>query len=229
MLWSPNCQLLYPFENQANDYSGNARHGTVFGSGVYATKPNGGRCLYFDGVGDYVATPSFGLSGSVVVFACDVRCKYKSGALTQGLLSDTRTNASTGYLSSNRPAATDNLSWGYSIGDSSWVRALATDYFASPYNDVWLHLMVVCDYAGKNVFFYRNAIPFGSPISMTGTPLFPSIARVKWIGVTYLPNSDFLTDGYLANVQLWTLATMPAAGQMLANVNRLMLGMNPIW
>ena len=25
------------------------------------------------------------------------------------------------------------------------------------------------------------------------------------------------------------LATMPAAGQMLANVNRLMLGMNPIW
>lgn len=226
MLWSPNTQLLYPFENQANDYSGNARHGTVNGSGIYATRPNAGRCLYFDGTGDYVATPSFGLSGTVVVFAADVRCKFNA-ATAQTFIGDNNDNATIGYLWCRRGSNGNTLVWRYADGTNP-VTAGATNYFASPYDDAWLSLCVVCDYTGKYVYFYRNGVPFGSPVAMSGTPAFPSSARVKYVG-SYSTNTYLLTNGYLQNVYLGTLATMPAAAPMLANVNRLMLGMNPIW
>jgi len=226
MLWSRNLQLLYPFQNTALDYSGNARNGTVNGSGVYATKPNGGRCLYFDGVGDYVKTPSFGLSGTVFVFAADVRCKY-STATRQTLLSDNSTSATVGYLWLYRETNSNNLRWRYADGVAPTAGVDATSFFAAPYNDVWLHLLVACDYNGKNTYFYRNGILFAT-IAMSNTPVFPSTNNAKYLGIG-ITSAYLLTAGYLANVQIWTLATMPAAAQMLANANRIMLGMNPIW
>jgi hypothetical protein len=63
---------------------------------------------------------------------------------------------------------------------------------------------------------------------MSGTPFFPTTDNEKFIGC-YVGSSAFLTNGYLANVYLGTLLTMPPAAQMLANANRLMLGINPIW
>jgi len=226
VLWSPNTQLHYPFQNTAKDYSGNARDGTVNGSGVYATKPNGGRCLYFDGVGDYVATPSFGLSGTVVVFAADVRCKYSADDW-QLFLGEAAQSQPDGVLYCRRTKAENDLFWIYRAGTvDQYVKAV--DYFAAPYNDAWLHMIVVCDYSvGGSIYFYRNGILFYS-VPTTGTPVFPSTARVKYIG-SYSATQYLLIQGYLANVQLWTLATMPTAAQMLANANRIMLGMNPIW
>ena len=222
MLWSPNTQLLHPFENTALDYSGNARHGTVFGSGVYATKPNGGRCLYFDGVGDYVKTPSFALSGTVVVFAADARYKVQASGI-QVILSDNAGSNTVGYLFCRLPGNTTNLMWYYA--DGAGQRLVVYNNFFS--DDVWTHMVIVCDYAGAKTYFYRSGMLIQTS-SMTGTPVFPSTARARWLGS--LDGTNYmLTQGYLANVQLWTLATMPAAGQMLANVNRLMLGMNPIW
>lgn len=225
MLASPNCQLLYPFENQANDYSGNARHGTVFGSGVYATKPNGGRCLYFDGVGDYVTTPSFGLSGTVVVFAAWVRCKWAT--TVQTLIGDAASHPTYPHLQCKRLSYSNSCVWNYADGSTD-ASATAADFFLAPYDDAYFHMTIVCDYAGKVTYFYRNGIPFGSPVAMSGTPAFPSTARVKYIG-SYNTTLNLLTAGYLANVQLWTLATMPPLAAMTANANRLMLGMNPIW
>jgi len=226
MLWSPNTQLHYPFQNTALDYSGNARNGTVNGSGVYATKPNGGRCLYFDGTGDYVKMPSFGLSGTVIVFATDVRCK--SFTTWQNILGDAAQSVSVGFLAVNRWANSTDLAFGYANG-TAMIYHRATNYFLSPYNDTWLNMIVVCDYAGKNIYYYRNGILFLGPVAMSGTPAFPTTNRVRYIGSYNSLNTQILTDGYLANVQLWTLATMPAAAQMLANANRIMLGMHPIW
>jgi hypothetical protein len=226
MLWSPNTQLHYPFQNTALDYSGNARNGTVNGSGVYATKPNGGRCLYFDGVGDYVKTPSFGLTGTVMVFAADVRCALLA-ADYQNILGDGTQSVSIGFLGLVRWINSTDLAFGYANG-SATIFHRATNYFLSPYNDTWLNMIVVCDYAGKNIYYYRNGILFLGPVAMSGTPSFPTTNRAKYVGC-YSQFVQYLTYGYLANVQLWTLATMPAAAQMLANANRIMLGMNPIW
>lgn len=226
MLWSPNLQLHYPLENQANDYSGNARHGTVNGSGVYATRPSAGRCLYFDGVGDYVATPSFGLSGTVVIFTCWVRSKHNID-YRQAFIGDNAEFRNVGYFLSRRFQNSYDLSWEYANIATTDI-AFATDFFLAPFDDTWLHLLIACDYAGKTCYFYRNGLLL-STASMSGTPLFPATARVKYLG-SYNSTPAFpIIEGYLANVQLWTLASMPAAAQMLANANRLMLGMNPIF
>ena len=211
MLWSPNTQLHYPFENQANDYSGNARHGTVNGSGVYATRPNGGRCLYFDGVGDYVATPSFGLSGTVVWFSADVRCKLYAANLQQFLY--------------GLPTY-----WVYRrINSFDFAVHYGVDYYASPnffqsYEDAWVHVITVSDYTHRKTYFYRNALLVTST-SLPAAALFPSAAAVYYVGGV----SGLLTYGYLANVKFGTLATMPPVAGMNANANRLMLGLHPIW
>ena len=225
MLWSPNLQLHYPFENNANDFSGNARHGSIFGSGVFATRPNAGRCLYFDGTADYVATPSFGLSGTVLVFAADVRC-ILSGSTIQTLVGDASQIGGVGYIWCYRDANLNNLKWRYAYGLLG--TAAHNTFFANPYNDAWLHLAVVCDYSNANTYFYRNGILL-STVAMAGAPLFPTTNRVKYVGSYNATPVSPLTLGYLRNVQLWTLAAMPAAAQMLANVNRLMMGMHPIW
>jgi len=225
VLWSPHTQLHYPFQNTATDYSGNARNGTVNGSGAYATKPNGGRCLYFDGTGDSVSTPSFGLSGTVVVFAAWVRCKLLASDI-QGILSDNANSATVGFLWVRRPANANDLTWFYANG-SAITPAGSPNFFADPFNDTWLHAVVVCDYSNKNCYFFRNAT-LVSTVALTGTPEFPTTARVKYLGIFDSANYP-LSDGYLADVYLGTLLTMPAAAQMLANAKRLMLGFNPIW
>jgi len=224
MLWSRNSQLHYPFQNTALDYSGNARHGTVLGTGAYATKPDGSRCLYFDGVGDYVTTPSFGLIGTVVVFAAHVRSKTL--ATRQGILAEATSSNTIGFLWAERWQNSNHARWWYANG-AGVSAAQAIDIFAAPYEDAWMHLLIVCDYDGKQTYFYRNATLF-TTIAMAGTPVFPSTARVKYVG-SYNAFDYLLTASYLQNVQLWTLPTMPAASHMLANVNRIMLGMNPIW
>jgi hypothetical protein len=226
LLWSPNTQLHYPFQNTALDYSGHARHGTVNGSGVYATKPNGGRCLYFDGVGDYVASPSFGLSGTVVVFAADVRCKFN--AANQGIVGNGLYNGNNRIIRMFRMAGTNTLRWRYT-DLTNFLAADAPDYFLSPFEDVWLSMVVVCDYAGKTTYFYRDGIPFGSPVAMSSTPAFPSTATHEYLGNCDLVNGIYLIAGYLANVYLGTLATCPPVAVLTANANRLMLGLNPIW
>jgi len=223
VLWSRDTQLHYPFQNTALDYSGNARHGTVHGSGVYATKPNGGRCLYFDGTGDYVATPSFGLSGTVVVFAADVRSKLNS-TIVQSFLTEPVSNT-VGFLYLNRGPADYYLYTAYATGSGVGDHSTA-NYFAGGFEDTWLSMLVAWDYGGKRIYVYRKGVMVDSA-TMSGTPVFPSTNRAKTIG-RYV-TANYITDGYLANVQLWTLATMPAAAQMLPNVNRIMLGLHPIW
>ena len=224
MLWSPNCQLLYPFENQANDYSGNARHGTVFGSGVYATKPNGGRCLYFDGVGDYVATPSFGLSGTVVVFAAWTRCQ--AFAADQHLIGEATASPTIGFIGCYREGGSAYLYWRYADGTGSRYGDCGV-FFSVPFNDVWVHLMVGCDYAGKKLYTFREGKLFKTT-TLSGTPVFPSTVRAKYVG-SYSPTGYLLTAGYLKDVYIGTLETCPPVAVLTANANRLMLGMNPIW
>jgi hypothetical protein len=225
----PNLALWYRAQDTTGttttvDCSGNGRNGTINGSKVCATA-RGQQCWRFDGTGDYVATPSFGLSGTVVVFAADVRCKlYASGA--QSIIGDAAQSGATGHIWAYRPANTNNLKWSYSNGAVG--EQTITDYFAAPFDDVWFHMMFVADYTGKLTYFYRKGAPFGSPIAMAGTPLFPSTARVKYLGC-YTTAAHLLTDGYLANVQLWTLATMPPLAVLNASAARIAAGGMPCW
>jgi len=228
MLWSRNTQLHYPFQNTALDYSSYARHGTVNGSGVYATKPNAGRCLYFDGVGDYVSTPSFGLTGTVVVFAAWLRLKPHA-TIIQAILADGFPGSSTvGFLRIFR----NSIEWGTNGLLFTYANGIAQAYagdgsFFLGYSDVWTHAAFVCDYAGKKTYTFRNAIHTATS-NMSGTPVFPTTNQAKVVG-TWGGPADIITDGYLQEVYLGTRLTCPPVAVLTANANRLMLGMNPIW
>jgi hypothetical protein len=218
----PNAAFFYRFQNSAVDWSGNGRNGTVNGSGVYTTA-RGQQALYFDGTGDYVATPSFGLSGTVVVFAADVRCKTR--AYYQAFLGDNRGGGVGGMLLCMRKTGADDLMWYFGKGAGADA-VVCANYFTAPFEDTWLHLCVVMDYTGKKTYFYRDAV-----LKSTATPIlpiFPDATCVKYIG-EYGPSAYLLTAGYLANVQLWTLPTMPPIAVMNASVARIAAGLMPIW
>jgi len=225
MLWSPNSQLHYPFENTAKDYSGNGRDGTVNGSGVYATRPGGSRSLYFDGNGDYVVTPSLALSGTVFILSSAIRCKINTAA-AQMIWKD-GSYAATAFCYIFREANTSDLAFRCNDGATHTIYT-ATNFFSGSFEDAWLSMMIVADFVGKLVRFYRNGTLFFTSAAMSGTPVFPSFNRAKYLG-TYDFVALMLKLGYLQNLQVFTLATMPAAAQMLANAKRLMLGFNPIW
>lgn len=213
----PNLQLAYRFQNSALDWSGNGRDGTGGGGGYVVAR--GQQALYFYNSVDRVATPSFGLSGTVVVFACWTRNAFSS------FLSQTFIGDGSSDLWCYRSQNGNDLNWTY----TGWATATSTDYFADPYNDVWLFLCIVCDYAGKKTYFYRNSA-LVTTATMTGTPAAPTTAKVKYIGNYQTSGgSYYIRAGYLQNVQLWTLATMPPLAVMNASVARLALGLMPIW
>jgi len=215
-------QLRYKFDEGAGkkafDSSGLHRHGTINGTGLYAPSLVG-KCLYFDGTGDYVATPSFGLSGTVVVFACRTRCKKHTDYQMFFARSGT-------HMLLRLPLPdSEYLRWYYAAPGQAYAQ---TSFLTSTYEDVWLHLCVVCDYAEKACYFYRNAILIAS-LALTGTPVFPSFNAAMYIGVYNDGASYLLTAGYLADVQLWTLATMPPPAVMNASAWRMSQGLWPIW
>jgi len=157
------------------------------------------------------------------VFAADVRCKFN--ATVAQLLLYNGPSSDADFVQCYRAANTNVLTWAYRNG-ASYELATCADYFTSPYNDAWLHMIIVCDFAGKHTYFYRNGI-LVSTFNMTGTPVFPSTTRVRYIGSSTF--QYFLTAGYLANVYLGTLPTCPSVAELTANATRLMLGLHPIW
>lgn len=213
MLWSPNLQLHYPLENSALDYSGNGRTATISGSGVYDTKPDGGRCLYFDRSGDYAKSPNITLSGTVVILSAWL----KNLGWTSGYLTIFTYDTSGKYIWCFNPSWDSTLGVDISAGGG----ALLWNFF----DGNWQHLVIAINYTAKEVSVFRN----GSLLStqaIGGSPVFPNDPALLAIGTT---NTGDLFSGYMQNVQLWTLQAMPSNPHMLANVNRLMLGMNPIW
>jgi len=61
---------------------------------------------------------------------------------------------------------------------------------------------MVCDYTNKTLKAYRNGIQFGATQNLTGTPVFPSANRVKYIGA-YRSSLHRLTDGSLDEVRIY--------------------------
>ncbi len=218
----PNLQLWYRAQDTTGttttiDCSGNGRNGTINGSKVCATARSQ-QALYFDG-DDYVATPSFGLSGTVVWLSTWVRCKFNATVeqhfLSSGLTFQTYRSPNTNDFAFYHAPGVD--------GDNT-----ITDFFASPFNDVWVHLMTVVDYTGKKLYVYRNAVPYSPQTIAGGALTFPSVSRVWYLGY-YGSGAYFLTQGYLQDVKFGTLATMPPLAVVDASAKRLAAGLMPCW
>jgi hypothetical protein len=63
-------------------------------------------------------------------------------------------------------------------------------------------MVPVCDYNNKTIKAYRNGVQFGTTLTLTGTPQFPSVNRVKYIG-SYDTTQYKLTDGSLDEIRIY--------------------------
>jgi len=62
--------------------------------------------------------------------------------------------------------------------------------------------VTVCDYTNKTVKVYRNGVQFETTLSLTGTPLFPSINIAKYIGASS-PTAHNLANGSIDEVKIY--------------------------
>jgi hypothetical protein len=61
---------------------------------------------------------------------------------------------------------------------------------------------MVCDYSNRIIKAYRNGVQFDVNKTLTGTPVFPSTNRVKYVGA-YNTASYRFTDGSLDEVRIY--------------------------
>jgi hypothetical protein len=61
---------------------------------------------------------------------------------------------------------------------------------------------VVCDYTNKTGKGYRNGVQFDVTKNLTGTPVFPSISRVRYVG-SYASSTQGIVDGSLDEVRIY--------------------------
>ncbi len=123
-----------------------------------------------------------------------------SGTLRQTIVGDNGASNTVGYILIDRRANVNNLVYDYSNGTTvqgGW----GTNLFQNLDNQ-WIHIVVVCDYTNKTLKFYRNGIQFGTTQTLTGTPVFPSSNKVKYIG-SYNATAFQLTDGSLDEVRIY--------------------------
>jgi hypothetical protein len=155
-----------------------------------------GNCLYFDG-SSYITTPSFALSGTVLTVTGWVKMSVAS---TQSIISDASgTSGTVGYIWLWKFNNVDTLYWDYANGSVYQNTAMGT--FFTGHHDTWVHFTIVSDYSGASVKFYRNGELIQTSV-MTGTPVFPSTNRAKYLG-TLGGVSYPITNGNLDDIRIY--------------------------
>ena len=157
-----------------------------------------GNCLYFDG-DDYVTTPSFALSGTVLTVTGWVKLSYNSPQF-QTIIGAGTQSATVGYITLYRRNDSNYLEWKYADGVGSTVRSVMSTFF-SGYNDVWVHVGIVCDYSAKTTKFYRNGMWLQTS-DMINTPIFPDQNNLMYIG-SYTSTAWEIVGGNLDDVRIY--------------------------
>jgi hypothetical protein len=178
----PNLVAYWKFDEGTGSTTADsaASNGGVITGATWQTESNckSNNCLYFDG-DDYIATPAFALSGTALTVSGWV--KIANNITTrQAIIGEADVSATVGYIFLYRYQNTDILYWRYADGSSSTNSVGMTTFFTD-YDDTWVHFAIVSDYSGKTVRFYRNGALIQTS-TMTGTPVFPSTNRVKYLG-----------------------------------------------
>jgi prepilin-type N-terminal cleavage/methylation domain-containing protein len=155
-----------------------------------------GNCLYFDGT-DYITTPSFALSGTALTITGWVKTNLNATYM-QTIFGEATSSDTVGYIWLLRYVNSNMLYFGYAQGINTY--AGMSNFFTS-YDNTWVYFSVVTDYSGKTVKWYRNAELIEID-GMTGTPVFPSTNRVKYLG-SYSTSGSRMQLGYLDDLRIY--------------------------
>ena len=103
-----------------------------------------------------------------------------NATIHQGMIGEGSSVAVPGYIFIHRWANTNALYFQYSDGVTS--RDTNFSNFFLSLDDQYIHIVLVCDYTNKTLKAYRNGVQFDVTKTLTGTPVFPTVSRVKYIG-----------------------------------------------
>ena len=169
------------------------------------------RSLYFPGTA-YVTTPSFALSGTVLTVIGSVKMRFNATAV-QTILGEGAASGTVGCIVLSRFFNENSLKWLYANGSPNIYASM--DSFFTGYDNAWLSYAVVCDYTVKTIKFYRNGAWLQTS-NMTGTPVFPSTSRVKYLGA-YSTTGNKIANGNLGPQRIYTRGLSDA--EILADYN----------
>jgi hypothetical protein len=157
-----------------------------------------GSCLYFDGT-DYITTPSFALSGTVLTVSGWVKIDINNVASSQNILTEGASSDTVGFVQLYRYSDGNALFWRYTTGSAATYVGMST--FFNGYDNTWVYLTIVADYSGATVKFYRNGQLIQTS-NMT-TPVFPSTNRAKYLGAYSAGGSNPITNGNLDDIRIY--------------------------
>jgi len=175
-----------------------SNNGTITGATWKSTSDGcpSGNCLYFDG-DDYVTTPSFALSGTVLTVTGWVKMGFDA-TYDQSILTDSPQSATVGYFWLQRRKNYNTLRLLYANGTANVAVDMST--FFTGYDNTWVHFIVVCDFSGASTKFYRNG-ELVQTSAMT-TPVFPITNRVKYLGA-YNSSNHKIQNGSLDDIRIY--------------------------
>jgi len=178
-----------------DDLSGNGYDGTLTNGPTYST--DGGGSIVFDGVDDYVVTPSFSLSNTNNQISFDFWIKVTSPLGNgQTIFSDRFQNNTIGYLFLYYNS---NGSITYQFATNTIRSQVSSVVFSSEFINTWVNVVITTDYVSKEIKFYRNSTLLSTQTMVNAQ--FPSGNRIKFIG-SYSTTGDFM-KGTLPSMRLY--------------------------
>lgn len=160
-----------------------------------------GKCLQFDGTDDYITIAAFPLTGTVISLDAWVKIQNKA-ATGSTILGDAAQSTTVGFIYTYRGSNNNTLAWQYADGSIAAVGSSSS--FFNGYDNTWVLATIVCDYANKTINFYRNGA-FVNSVSMSGTPVFPSTSRVRYLG-RYSTSHTYALLGYMDDLRIYNAA-----------------------
>ncbi|MDF1498383.1 MAG: PA14 domain-containing protein [Patescibacteria group bacterium] len=162
--------------------------------------------LDFDGINDYVKTNSFSIpnTNNVITFSGWINNSKKTAHQT--LIADATQSGSTGFLFLYRQYDNDYLIWQFAFG-TSYSYFYSSSNFFTGYDNQWVYVTAVVDYANKTAKFYRNGELINTATT-TLNMLFPNLSRSKYIG-SY-NSSAHRFDGLMDDVRIYNRALSDA-------------------
>jgi hypothetical protein len=122
-----------------------------------------------------------------------------NATISQAIMGDNADSNTIGYILITRGLNTNTLYYYYANG-AGQIQGILGNFFQN-LDGQYIHIVIVCDYPNKTLKAYRNGVPFDTK-TLTGTPVFPSTDRVKYIGSTS-PGGRNITDGSLDEVRIY--------------------------
>jgi len=96
----------------------------------------------------------------------------------------------------------NNNTFDYRYANGITAPAVQFNNFFQDLDNQWIHIVTVCDYMNKTFKAYRNGVQFSTTQTLSGTPVFPSTNRIKYVGA-YGSTQYKLTDGSLDEVRIY--------------------------